>query len=112
MATTHDPLPGPTQISPEESSGTAVPVRPTWPSPWQWTLFALQVILVSMVEVGDDILRGNFWRPNAHEAFSNARDVATFEASHGFFVEPALQHFFEQSHHLWGFVLTWSAVTD
>jgi membrane-associated phospholipid phosphatase len=97
--------------SPEESIHALAPVRPAWPSAWQWALFALQVFLVSMVEVGDDILRGNFWRPNSHEALNNARDVATFEASHGFFVEPSLQHFFQQSHHLWGFVLTWTAVT-
>src|SRR5579859_7191091 len=105
MATTHSFPLDPTKNTAEKSRETAVPVRPAWPSPWQWALFALQVVLVSMVEVGDDILRGNFWRPNAHEALSNARDVATFEAGHGFFVEPALQHFFEQSHHLWGFVL-------
>ncbi len=112
MATAQFPPFDHTEDSSEDSDAIAAPVRPTWPSPWQWALFALQVILVSMVEVGDDILRGNFWRPNAHEALSNARDVATFEAGHGFFVEPALQHFFEQSHHLWGFVLTWTAVTD
>jgi hypothetical protein len=91
------------------------PVAPSgrsMPSPWQWAIFALQVVIVSMVEVGDDILRGNFWRPNAQQALANARDVASFETTHGFFVEPALQRFFEQSHHLWGFVLTWGAVTD
>lgn len=112
MATAQLPSFDPPESSSEHSEPIAVAVRPAWPSPWQWALFALQVIVVSMVEVGDDILRGNYWRPDAHVALSNARDVATFEASHGFFVEPALQHFFEQSHHLWGFVLTWSAVTD
>jgi hypothetical protein len=98
--------------SPEDSAVPSAVAHSRWPSPWQWALFALQVFLVSMVEVGDDILRGNVWRPNAREALTNARDVASFEAGHGFFVEPSLQHFFQQSHNLWGFVLTWPAVTD
>jgi hypothetical protein len=112
MATAQLPPLDYAESPPEDSAASVASVHSAWPSPWQWALFALQVLLVSMVEVGDDILRGNFWRPSAHEAFTNARDVARFEAVHGFFVEPALQHFFEQSHHLWGFVLTWSAVTD
>jgi hypothetical protein len=97
---------------PDTGFAPPTPSGRSMPSPWQWAIFALQVVIVSMVEVGDDIWRGNFSRPNAPEAMANARDVAAFEAGHGFFVEPALQHFFEQSHHLWGFVLTWGAVTD
>lgn len=95
--------------APVASPSTA---RRALPSLWQWSIFVFQVIVVSMVEVSDDIWRGNLSRPNARVALTNARDVASFEARHGFFVEPALQHFFEQSHHLWGFVLTWTAVTD
>ncbi|HEX6510330.1 MAG TPA: phosphatase PAP2 family protein, partial [Chloroflexota bacterium] len=83
-----------------------------WPSAWQWVLFAMQVVIVAMVEVGDDVIRGNFWRPDTREALGHARDVATFEASHGFFVEPRLQYFFEQTHHLFGITLTWAAITD
>jgi hypothetical protein len=82
------------------------------PSPWQWAVFALQVVLVAMVEVSDDVLAGNFWRPNPQEAFRHARDIATFEAQHGFFIEPALQRFFEHTHHIGDLVITWAAVTD
>lgn len=114
MATVQDTPLAPTTPSPAGAPlpAESSPPRRTLPSLWQWAVFALQVAIVSMVEVGDDILRGNIWRPNAREALANARDVATFEASHGFFVEPAMQHFFEQSHHLWGFVLTWADVAD
>jgi hypothetical protein len=111
MATAQLPPVEYTESPPQDAPTPAVPAGRAMPSPWQWAIFALQVIIVSMVEVGDDILRGNIWRPNAQVALGNARDVATFEASHGFFVEPSLQHFFERSHHLWGFVLTWSTVT-
>jgi PAP2 superfamily len=100
------------EIVPETEVEPPAPSGRSRPSAWQWAIFALQVLIVSMVEVGDDIWRGNFSRPNAPEAMAHARDVAAFEAGHGFFVEPALQHFFQQSHHLWGFVLTWGAVTD
>jgi hypothetical protein len=73
-------------------------------------LFGLQALLVVMVELGDDILRGNVWRPSAMEALRNARDVAGFEASHGFFVEPALQTFFRHAHDVFGLMLTWPDV--
>jgi hypothetical protein len=89
-----------------------LPARRRWPTRCEWLLFVLQVVLVVMVEVGDDILRGNFWRPNPAESMQNARDVAAFEASHGFFVEPALQHFLERSHDLLGVLVTWPDVVD
>lgn len=88
------------EIIPETEGAPSAPSGRSRPGAWQWAIFALQVLIVSMVEVGDDIWRGNFSRPNAPEAMAQARDVAAFEAGHGFFVEPALQHFFEQSHHL------------
>jgi membrane-associated phospholipid phosphatase len=84
--------------------------RFVWPTPREWLLFAVQALLVVMIELGNDILRGNFFPPNAPEALSHARQIAHFEAAHGFFLEPAVQTFFERSHHLLGLVLTWSAV--
>ena len=84
--------------------------RRLWPTSREWLLFATQAILVAMVELGNDIVRGNLWRPDALEALHNARQVARFEAAHGLFVEPALQTFFRHAHHLFGFVLTWSDV--
>jgi len=84
--------------------------RHTWPTPWEWLAFAAQVLLVAMVEVGNDIFRGNFVRPDAAEAIQDAQQVATFEAQHGFFIEPALQRFFERSHDVLGFLVTWPAI--
>ncbi|MBV9281727.1 MAG: phosphatase PAP2 family protein [Chloroflexi bacterium] len=81
-----------------------------WPTGREWLLFAVQVLLVAMVEVGDDILRGNIWRPDAMEALANARKVASFEWSHDLFVEPGLQSYFQHPHRLFGFLLTWPEV--
>lgn len=86
--------------------------RHTWPSWREWLVFSLQVLLVAMVEIGNDILRGNFLRPDPVRAMRDAQQVAAFEASHGFFVEPALQRFFQHSHDLFGFLLTWGDVVD
>ena len=60
----------------------------------EWVLFTVQILLVGMVQVSDDIIRGNFWHADPGQALRNAHDVATFEARHGFFVEPAIQTFY------------------
>lgn len=83
-----------------------------WPSAREWLFFTLQVLLVVMVELGNDIVRGNLWRPNLPEALRNARQVARFENAHNFFVEPGLQVFFRHTHDILGIPLTWAAVVD
>jgi hypothetical protein len=70
------------------------PARP------QWLIFAAQVLLVAMVELGDDMIRGNISRPNTSEALRHARDVIHFEAGHGFFLEPSLQSAVLRTYHL------------
>ena len=82
-----------------------------WPTPREWLMFAAQVLLVGMVETGNDIVAGNLVPPNAGEAVHHARSVAAFEASHGFFVEPAIQQFFAHSPHILGILLSWHLVT-
>jgi hypothetical protein len=108
MATVDLTLNQPTTTSSTLSS-RRLPAR-RWPTGREWLLFAVQVLLVAMVEVGDDILRGNIWRPDAMEALRNARMVAAFEWSHDLFVEPGLQSFFQHPHRLLGFLLTWPEV--
>lgn len=81
-------------------------------SPREWILFVLQVGFVASVQASNDILRGNLAPPNSIEAMHNAKAVAGFETAHGFFVEPALQEFFEQTHNLFGFMLTWPDVVQ
>src|SRR5579871_5539139 len=82
------------------------------PTGKEWVLFLLQILLVAMVEVGNDIIRGNFWRPNAAEALTNAHQVVAFETTHGFFIEPAAQTFFQHAHSFFGFMLTWPLVEE
>jgi hypothetical protein len=82
-----------------------------WPTPREWLVFAAQVLLVGMVETGNDIVAGNLVPPDASEAVHHARSVAAFEAGHGFFVEPAIQQFFLHSPHILGIMLSWHLVT-
>jgi len=89
---------------------SARPIR--WPSRHEWLAFAVQVVLVGMVQLADDVIRGNFLPPSAGEALRNAHTLVRFEIAHGFFVEPGVQQFFQQSHHLFGVLLTWSDVED
>ena len=48
------------------------------PTAREWLFFLVQIVLVSMIELGNDIIRGNFWRPNAAEALDNAHRVVAF----------------------------------
>jgi PAP2 superfamily len=84
----------------------------SWPRLHEWLLFTAQVLLVGMVQVSDDIIRGNFWHADPVQALRNAHDVATFEARHGFFVEPAIQTFFLHPRSIVGLTLTWSVVSS
>ncbi|MBV9282540.1 MAG: phosphatase PAP2 family protein [Chloroflexi bacterium] len=51
-----------------------------------------------MLDVGDDIVRGDLDPPDVRAALQNAQQVAQFEQAHGFFVEPALQLWFQHAH--------------
>jgi membrane-associated phospholipid phosphatase len=82
--------------------------------PWsrQWLLFALQALLVVLVDACNDIFRGNIRPANSIEAMRNARQMVAFEASHGFFVEPGLQIFFRRTQSLLGLTVTWQDVVS
>jgi membrane-associated phospholipid phosphatase len=84
-------------------------IRP-WSRPW--LLFALQALLVVLVDACNDIFRGNIRPANSIEAIHNARQMVALEASHGFFVEPNLQLFFHRTQHLFGLAITWQDVTQ
>jgi hypothetical protein len=75
-----------------------------------WLLFAAQALLVVMIELGNDIIRGNLFPPNAMEALQNARRVVNFEEAHDIFVEPATQIFFRHIHDVLGLPLSWPDV--
>jgi hypothetical protein len=66
----------------------------------EWLMFASQVVLVAMVEVGEDIVRGNLIPADARQALRHARQVISFESANGFFLEPRLQSMFLHTYHL------------
>jgi hypothetical protein len=72
--------------------------------------FAAQALLVVMIELGNDIIRGNLFPPNAVEALRNARRVVSFEEAHDLFVEPATQVFFRHAHDVLGLPVSWTDV--
>jgi hypothetical protein len=88
----------------------AKPVLPSLPTPLEWLSFALQSLFVGMVQAGNDIFRGNISRPDPAEAQRHAHDIVAFESAHGFFFEPNIQHFFEETHDLLGVAITWPAI--
>ncbi|HWE64364.1 MAG TPA: phosphatase PAP2 family protein, partial [Chloroflexota bacterium] len=78
----------------------------------EWRSFILQVCLVVGIELSDDITRGFFFHRPVGPAQENALRVMQFEQSHGFWIEPGLQRFFEQPHHLLGMLIAWPQVVD
>lgn len=68
--------------------------------PPNWLSFSAQALLVSLAELGDDIVQGNIVPPAAAQALQHARQVIAFEMAHGFFLEPRLQTAVLRSYHL------------
>lgn len=72
--------------------------------------FAVQMLIAVSVELGDDLGRGLLSQHGTLQGIQNAHRIVSFEAAHGFWVEPAWQSFFEKTHHLLVFTLTWPEV--
>ena len=82
----------------------------SFPAWREWFWFALQVCLVVGIELSDDTIRGFFaLRPIAPTQV-NAVRVMEFEQSHDLWIEPGLQRFLEQTHHLLGLTVSWGQV--
>jgi len=65
---------------------------------------------VAGIEVSDDLLRGLVFPRAIPPTVANAFRVVQFEQNHGFWIEPGVQHFFEQSHTVLGVVVAWPDV--
>jgi len=76
-----------------------------------WIGFALQLLAIAGLELGDDIFRGNIDPPNAREAVQHAQQLVHFEQIHGIFVEPAVQLWLRHSHALFG-LLSYGSVVN
>jgi hypothetical protein len=84
--------------------------RPAFPTRNEWLLLLIQVVLVTAIEVSDDLLRGLAFPRDIGTTQVNAVRVMDFEQDHGLWIEPSLQQFFEQTHHVLGLAVTWPHV--
>jgi hypothetical protein len=73
----------------------------------EWLAFLGQCVLAASVEVADDLGRGLFSQHGTIQGVDNARQIVSFEAAHGLWLEPAWQLFFEKTHHILLLSLTW-----
>jgi hypothetical protein len=80
---------------------------PTWP---EWCSFLLQILLVVGIELCDDVYHGFISPRSVAFPQANAVRVMDFEQTHGFWVEPGIQRYFEHVHHLLDLDITWHQV--
>src|SRR5438270_10924046 len=97
-------------VTVREQSTTPDHVRTSFPSRREWLKFTLWLILVVGIELTDDLTRGTFAPRPIGPTQVNANRVVDFERSHGFWVEPALQRFFERAHHILGLTIQWDEI--
>lgn len=74
----------------------------------EWLAFFAQVLIAISFEVGDDLGRGLVAQRGTVEGIDDAREVVAFEAAHGFWIEPAWQMFFQQTHRILALSITWA----
>jgi hypothetical protein len=81
--------------------------RATWRD---WLYVLGQILFVASIELSDDALHALRPLGNAAAGIANAANVTHFEAAHGFWIEPSVQQFFAQTHHVLGQTVTWMQV--
>lgn len=74
----------------------------------EWISFAFQVLVAVAFEVADDLARGLISQHGSVEGILNARKVVSFEAMHGFWIEPAWQSFFLHTRRFLNFDIDWT----
>jgi len=85
-------------------------VRSAFPTWREWCSFLLQIVLVVGIELCDDVYHGFISLRATALPQANAVRVMNFEQSHGFWVEPGIQRYFEHVHQLLGLTITWREV--
>lgn len=76
-----------------------------------WAGFALQVLIAVSLQVGEDIASRFFAHHGSPQGVANAQHLVAFEAAHGFWLEPAWQMYFQHTHRLLAFTVTWHDLT-
>lgn len=112
----HEPIAGDVRPTPlwlrqrAARAGDAGQATPPFPSWGEWLSFFLQSLFVVLIELSDDITRGFFFPRAVAPTQANAVRVMDFEQDHGFWIEPAVQRFFQHAHSLFGLPIDWSQV--
>src|SRR5437016_1597936 len=73
----------------------------------EWVALIIQILIAVSFEVADDLSRGLFSQHGTIQGVRDARNVVSFEASHGIWLEPAWQQFFLQTRHFLAFTVSW-----
>src|SRR5579871_649475 len=90
---------------------SARPPTPTgWPAWRQWLLFVAQAVFIVGIELSDDTYHGFVAPRPPGPPEAHAVAVMDFEQRHGFWIEPALQRFFEHTHQILGLTMDWSEI--
>lgn len=75
-----------------------------------WIAFFSQVLIAVSIELGDDLGRTLVSQHGTAQGIANAKEIVQIEASHGLWIEPAWQLFFQQTHHVFIVTITWFEV--
>ena len=85
---------------------TEITVLPS-DAPANWSSFSLQIALVAAIELADEAVHAATGSDSTRTAVFNALRTVHFERLHDLWVEPRLQDFFKQTHHLFGLSIGW-----
>ena len=76
----------------------------------EWARCIALMVLVAGVELSDELAHAFFLPARRAVALANAVQVERFEIEHGFWIEPGMQHFFAETHHVLGLTVHWNFV--
>jgi len=88
---------------------TALPVAPRITAR-DWLYFTLQICLVASIELADDGVHALLGQSAPQVSIVHALRLVNFERLHDLWIEPAIQGFFERTHHLLGVTISWAQV--
>ena len=84
--------------------------RADLPTLREWARCVALIVLVAGVELSDELAHAFFLPAHKAVALANAVQVERYEIEHGFWIEPGMQHFFAETHHILGLTIRWNFV--
>jgi len=73
--------------------------------------FAGQIMVIGILDTANELIQQAISQHGTRAGMENARHVAAFERTHGFFVEPAWQQALDHTYHLLGVSIGWAQLT-